>query len=488
MLALNTEFRLRVQPCHALVTGRSARARGGPAPCDRCPPACARRCWPRPSCSPTPASTPRRWRTSRRPPASRRRRSTTTSRARRTSSPSCSTRSSTRSPGPSTAPCGPRAPRPTGCVRSSSPTSGVFEELPGGQPGPAVRPRPSGPDPPHRRADRGRLPRRRCGSCSTRGPRTAASAPVEHPGVMAVAILGAVTTVGINAISLGPTRLGRRVADDVIGFVLRGVRGSDHRGRRRRRLRHRGRGRRRGSGPWRRRGRVGRRRRRPTSRCDITRPGPGRRGGGRDARRVGVPDLVTVTAGIGHARPAARRACRRLGPRGGHQRQGRVAGHARARRPDARGSGGSIVVTSSVSARLADEIDGPLLRVEGRARHGRSGGGARVGPDGAGQRRRARGHRHPDARTGAPRPRAGSAASPTAPPSDASAPPTTWPRPSSPSTTCAGSSGRSSLPTGGCRSTAPSTLSGPTRTDRAGPPARRRSLPQAPGPDDGQLR
>jgi TetR/AcrR family transcriptional regulator len=48
--------------------------------------------------------------------------------------------------------------------------------------------------------------------------------PVEHPRLVAVAILGAVTTVGINAITPGR---GRRpieeIADDVIGFVLRGV-------------------------------------------------------------------------------------------------------------------------------------------------------------------------------------------------------------------------------------------------------------------------
>ena len=46
---------------------------------------------------------------------------------------------------------------------------------------------------------------------------------VEHPGVMAVAILGVVTTVGINTISLDPTRSVDEIADDVIGFVLRGV-------------------------------------------------------------------------------------------------------------------------------------------------------------------------------------------------------------------------------------------------------------------------
>jgi AcrR family transcriptional regulator len=46
---------------------------------------------------------------------------------------------------------------------------------------------------------------------------------VAHPGVTAVAILGVVTTVGINTISLDPTRSVAEVADDVIGFVLHGV-------------------------------------------------------------------------------------------------------------------------------------------------------------------------------------------------------------------------------------------------------------------------
>jgi AcrR family transcriptional regulator len=46
---------------------------------------------------------------------------------------------------------------------------------------------------------------------------------VEHPRLIAVAILGAVTTVGINAISLGHARSLEEIADDVIGFVLEGV-------------------------------------------------------------------------------------------------------------------------------------------------------------------------------------------------------------------------------------------------------------------------
>ena len=58
----------------------------------------------------------------------------------------------------------------------------VFEELPRGQPGPAVRPRPGRPHPPHRRADRGRLPRPR--AAAARGGRRGRQPPaVEHPRV-----------------------------------------------------------------------------------------------------------------------------------------------------------------------------------------------------------------------------------------------------------------------------------------------------------------
>ena len=47
--------------------------------------------------------------------------------------------------------------------------------------------------------------------------------PVEHPGLVATAVLGAVTTVGINAIALGPRRSADDVAEDLVPFVLQGV-------------------------------------------------------------------------------------------------------------------------------------------------------------------------------------------------------------------------------------------------------------------------
>jgi AcrR family transcriptional regulator len=46
---------------------------------------------------------------------------------------------------------------------------------------------------------------------------------VAHPRLVAVAILGAVTTVGINAITLGRPRAVEDVADDVLDLVLHGV-------------------------------------------------------------------------------------------------------------------------------------------------------------------------------------------------------------------------------------------------------------------------
>src|SRR6478752_8540256 len=48
---------------------------------------------------------------------------------------------------------------------------------------------------------------------------------VEHPRLVAVAILGAVTTVGVNAISTGRRRRRQldEVAGDLVGFVLEGV-------------------------------------------------------------------------------------------------------------------------------------------------------------------------------------------------------------------------------------------------------------------------
>ena len=44
-----------------------------------------------------------------------------------------------------------------------------------------------------------------------------------HPRLVAVAILGTVTTVGINTIGLGSSRPLEEIADDIMAFVLHGV-------------------------------------------------------------------------------------------------------------------------------------------------------------------------------------------------------------------------------------------------------------------------
>jgi AcrR family transcriptional regulator len=46
---------------------------------------------------------------------------------------------------------------------------------------------------------------------------------VARPRTVAVAILGTVTTVGINTIGLGTSRPLEEIADDIMGFVLHGV-------------------------------------------------------------------------------------------------------------------------------------------------------------------------------------------------------------------------------------------------------------------------
>jgi TetR/AcrR family transcriptional regulator len=47
--------------------------------------------------------------------------------------------------------------------------------------------------------------------------------PQAHPRLVATAILGAVTTVGINALTLGTVRPTEHVADELVAFVLAGV-------------------------------------------------------------------------------------------------------------------------------------------------------------------------------------------------------------------------------------------------------------------------
>jgi AcrR family transcriptional regulator len=47
--------------------------------------------------------------------------------------------------------------------------------------------------------------------------------PVDHPWVVAGAILGAITTTGMNSITAGSRRRSKQVTDDLVGFILKGV-------------------------------------------------------------------------------------------------------------------------------------------------------------------------------------------------------------------------------------------------------------------------
>jgi TetR/AcrR family transcriptional regulator len=61
------------------------------------------------------------------------------------------------------------------------------------------------------------------GALLVEGARDGSLRPVEHPRLLATAILGAVTTTGLNALTSETKRPFDRVADDLANFVLRGV-------------------------------------------------------------------------------------------------------------------------------------------------------------------------------------------------------------------------------------------------------------------------
>lgn len=50
--------------------------------------------------------------------------------------------------------------------------------------------------------------------------------PVKHPRIVATAILGAITTVGMNGLTMGSPRRVGPLADDLVDFVLHGVAGA----------------------------------------------------------------------------------------------------------------------------------------------------------------------------------------------------------------------------------------------------------------------
>jgi 3-oxoacyl-[acyl-carrier protein] reductase len=94
-------------------------------------------------------------------------------------------------------------------------------------------------------------------------------------------------------------------------------------------------------------------------RCDITDPDSIDAAVATTIDRLGVPDLVTITAGIGHAAPLLDAPADAWDRVVGTNAKGVwLAMRALARPMLDRAAGGSIVATSSVSARLADPLMG----------------------------------------------------------------------------------------------------------------------------------
>ena len=153
--------------------------------------------------------------------------------------------------------------------------------------------------------------------------------------------------------------------------------------------------------------------------------------------RIGVPDVVTVTAGIGHGAMLLDAPADDWDRVVGINAKGVWLVMRALAAPMLDGAGGSIVATSSVSARLADRSMGlygaskaaldMVVRVAGIG----------VGADRPGQRRRP-GVTDTPMLGPAPATALGSRASPTGRRSAGSAAPTTSPGRSSASTTCRG--------------------------------------------------
>lgn len=92
--------------------------------------------------------------------------------------------------------------------------------------------------------------------------------------------------------------------------------------------------------------------------CDITDPDQVDAAVASTLDRVGVPDLVSITAGIGHAGMLLDAPPEEWDRVVGTNAKGVWLAMRALARPMIEGSGGSIVVTSSVSARLADPLMG----------------------------------------------------------------------------------------------------------------------------------
>lgn len=92
--------------------------------------------------------------------------------------------------------------------------------------------------------------------------------------------------------------------------------------------------------------------------CDISRPDQIDLAAAETVRRIGAPDLVTVTAGIGHAGRLLDAPADEWDRVVGTNAKGVWLAMRSLAGPMLEGDGGSIVVTSSVSAGLADEMMG----------------------------------------------------------------------------------------------------------------------------------
>jgi NAD(P)-dependent dehydrogenase (short-subunit alcohol dehydrogenase family) len=92
--------------------------------------------------------------------------------------------------------------------------------------------------------------------------------------------------------------------------------------------------------------------------CDVTQPDQVDAAAAETAERVGVPELVTVTAGVGHAGRLIDVPADDWDRVVGTNAKGVWLAMRALAAPMLAGDGGSIVVTSSVSARLADETMG----------------------------------------------------------------------------------------------------------------------------------
>ena len=93
-------------------------------------------------------------------------------------------------------------------------------------------------------------------------------------------------------------------------------------------------------------------------RCDITDPGQVDAAAATTLGRIGVPDLVTITAGIGHAGTLLDTPADEWDRVVGTNAKGPWLAMRALARPMLDRAGGSIVATSSVSARLADRTMG----------------------------------------------------------------------------------------------------------------------------------